>query len=361
MQAHAVRMEACSEYVAWHTAAMNDCVYEVNFVGTFGPYISVRYTGATRAGGSVIVRHQAAAAHDTPRLLAAVENVRTAVFRDVRLATDGIGFDDMAVLSGNPAGPPTTMTGLCFSGLGLFTLNANDVTIPTSRAIGFVFDMQSAQVDAGVPKELFIAAEGSELRPVVVQFDAAENVLNDTAPVLFSNANAVWVGSPSWWWETNVNLDQLSGGLPLFAWQRVTLAPACRYAFVGVRGGSATARAKALRIYGSPMIQPQLLAGGARDWGQREMRASAAWTVPSLAAGATATFDITVPGVRGGDFVEAGFAKTTGFQNGGVVFHAVQGGTAATNQVRVTAQNVSGGTIVVDAGTLFVRGVRPRV
>jgi hypothetical protein len=108
-------------------------------------------------------------------------------------------------------------------------------------------------------------------------------------------------------------------------------------------------------------LAPQILAGGSRDWGSRDMQASEAWSVPVLSPGATTTFDITVPGLRGGDFVQAGFAKDSGFQNGGVVFHAVQGGTASTDQVRVTAQNLSAGTITVGDGTLFVRGKRPKL
>lgn len=365
VHAHGVRMEACSPYVAEHTAAMNDCTYEVLFVGTFGPFVSVLYTGATRAGGSVVMRHQTGAAVASPRLIAAVENVRTAAFRDAHQAVGGIGFDGLGIMSSNPGGPPTTLTGCIFSGLPLFVLNNNDVTIPTSRALGFVVDMKSPITDGNLlAKEIYLAAEGTELRPIVAQFDASENALIDTSPVLFSNANALWnfsaSGNTNYWWEMNTDLDQLSAGYPLFYWQRVTLHANCRFAFIGVRGGSANAIVKALRLYASPMLAPQVLAGGARDWGNREMQASATWTVPLLTAGATATFDITVPGLRGGDFVQAGFDKDSGFQNGGVVFHAVQGGTGSTNQVRVTAQNITGSDITVGSGTLYVRGMRPK-
>jgi hypothetical protein len=360
-----LRMEACSPYVAWHSDAMNDCLYEISTVGTYGTYVNVLYTGATRAGGVIVMRHQALAAQQAPRLIAAVENVRNAAFRDVHQTANGVGFERLGIMSSNPSGPPTTMSGLVFSGLTLFTLNSDDVTLPTSRALGFVIDLKNPTTDAGIAKEILLAAEGTELRPVVVQFDSTETALGSSSPVLFSNANAVWnqttSGNVNYWWEMNTDLDQTSGGYPLFYWQRVTLAPECRYAFVGVRGGSPTAVIKALRLYASALLAPQVLAGGARDWGSREIQASASWTVPTLAPGATATFDITVPGLRGGDFVQAGFAKTSGFQNGGVVFHAVQGGTASTNQVRVTAQNVSAGTITIGDGTLFVRAVRPRL
>ena len=365
-----VRMEACSPYVAWHSDAMNDCLYEISFVGTYGTYVNVLYTGATRAGGTIVMRHQALAAQHSPRLVASVENVRNAAFRDVHQVANGVGFEGLGIMSSNPSGPPTTLTGCIFSGLTQFTLNSNYVTLPTSRAIGFVVDLQNPTTDVSIAKELVLAAEGRELRLIVAQFDTNEDALDETHPVLLSNANALWnqtySGNTNYWWEMNTNLDQTSGGYPLFYWQRVTLAPACRYAFIGVRGGSSgvtpiPADLKALRLYANPLLAPQILAGGARDWGQREVHASAAWTVPSLGPGATATFDITVPGLRGGDFVQAGFAKTSGFQNGGVVFHAVQGGTGSTDQVRVTAQNISAGTIVVGDGTLYVRGKRPKL
>jgi hypothetical protein len=365
-----MRMEACSPYAAWHSDAMNDCLYEISFVGTYGTYVNVLYTGATRAGGTIVMRHQTLAAQHSPRLIAAVENVRNAAFRDVHQTANGVGFEGLGIMSSNPSGPPTTMSGLIFSGLTLMTLNANDVTLPTSRAVGFVVDLKNPTIDAGIAKELTLAAEGRELRLIVAQFDASENALDNTHPILLSNANALWnqsfSGNTNYWWEMNTNLDQTSGGYPLFYWQRITFAPACRYAFVGVRGGSSgeapiPADLKAIRLYASALFAPQILAGGSRDWGSRDMQASEAWSVPVLSPGATTTFDITVPGLRGGDFVQAGFAKASGFQNGGVVFHAVQGGTASTNQVRVTAQNLSAGTITVGDGTLFVRGKRPKL
>ncbi len=356
-----IRMEACSPIVAEHTGAFNDAYYEIDFVGTYGTLVSVLYSGATRAGATVRNNHQALSANNMPKLVASNPNIRASAFRDAHQASGGIGFEGMAIMAASPSGSPTTLNTLVFSGLPLFTLNSDDITIPTSRALGFVLDVGSLAFTYGIAKEIFIAAEGSELRPVVAQFDAAENALIDTSPILFSNANAVWNGTPSYWWEMNTDLDQLIGGYPLVLWQSVTLHPNCRYAFIGVRGGSATARMKALRLFSGPLVSPQVLTGGARDWGSREMQATAAWTVPSLTAGATATFDITVPGLRGGDYVQAGFEKDSGFQNGGVVFHAVQGGTASTNQVRVTAQNITGSTINVGDGTLYVRGLRPRI
>jgi hypothetical protein len=355
--ARGVRMEQCSPFVARHAGGANDCIYEVSYVGTYAfTGVAVEYTAAaTRAGGTVIPLHQAAAAQGTPRLVAAAENVRQRAFRQSVDTAGGVGFEQMAVLSGNPSTSPTNLSGFAFAGLTLLTLNADTVGLPTSRALAFVVDSREC-------KEFFIAAEGSELRPVVMQFDANENVLDGGSPALFSNMNAVWAGSPSFFWEGNADLDSLVGGLAINKLQRVTLHPNARYAAIGVRGGSASAVLKALRLYCAPLYAPALLYGGSRKWGVREYTtADTGWTIPALAAGATATRDVTLPGVRQGDFVQASFAKSLGFQSGGVVFHASVGGTASTDQVRVTAHNVSGGSITVDAGTLYLRATKPRI
>ncbi|WP_043359853.1 glycosyl hydrolase family 28-related protein [Belnapia sp. F-4-1] len=351
-----VRMEACSPHVARHTGGFSDARYEISYVGTYGFLgCSVQYQGASRAGGTVVPMHQATAAIAAPRLVAGAENLRTLAFRQSISVADGVGFDQMAVLSGNPAGPPSTLNGFCFPGLNAFTLNADDVTIPISRALAYV-------VDCSQCKEFFIAAEGIGLRPMVMQFDGAENVLGAGSPVLFSNMNTLMQGAPSYWWEGNADLDSLTGGLALNRLQRVTLSADAQYAAIGIRGSSSSAVLRSLRLYTSALHAPRVLYGGSRAWGKREYTVSdAGWTIPALAAGATATYDVTLPGVRQGDFVRAGFAQSAGFQNGGVVFHAAVGGTAGSNQVRVTAQNVSAGSITLGAGTLFVRAVKPRL
>ncbi len=355
--ARGIRMEACSPFVARHTGGANDCVYEVGYTGTYGfTGNGIDYTStATRAGGTVVALHQAAAAHGTPRLVADAANIRARAFRQTIDGAGGVGFEEMVVLSSNPAGPPTNLTGFGFAGLSSITLNAETVGLPTSRALGFVVDCTEC-------REFFIAAEGSELRPVIMQFDASENVLDSASPALLSNMNIVWTGAPSMWWEGNANLDSLSAGVALNRLQRVTLHGNARFAVIGVRGGSASAVLRALRLYAPAIHAPMVLFGGGRKWGVREYTvADSGWTLAALAAGATATRDVTVTGVRQGDMVSAGFAKTSGFQNGGVVFHASVGGTAGTDQVRVTAQNISGGSITVDTGTLYVRAIKPRL
>jgi hypothetical protein len=194
-----------------------------------------------------------------------------------------------------------------------------------------------------------------------MQFDATETVLDATSPVLFSNMNTVWAGAPSFFHEGNANLDSLTGGRPLNRLQRVTLHANARFAVIGVRGGVAGAELKALRLYTPALHAPTILAGAGRAWGKREYTTSAAWSVPTLSAGQTSTFDVTLPGTRQGDFVQAGFARNSGFWNGGLIFHAAVGGTAGTDAVRVTAHNITGGTIAGADGTVFVRVTKPRV
>jgi hypothetical protein len=359
--AHDVRIEGCSPFVARHTAAFNDAIYRVGYVGTYGFLgCGIDYTStASRTGGTVQPIHQAAAARDATRLVCGLDSVRNAAFRDTRVSSAGIGFDGMAVLSSNPSGPPTTLNGFCFGGLSSIDLNADSVQLPTSRALAWV-------VDCRVCKEFYLAVDGDNMRPVFLQFDAAENILTSATPLWLSNANVNWdpLGN-AYWWEMNANLDSETGGFALNSLQRVTFHASAAFGVIALRGGDSVTPAnnllRAFRIFAAEPRTPRAVWGNNRGWGKRELTVSTAWDVPSLAAGATATLDVTLPGVRQGDLVTAGHAKDSGFQNGGVVFHAVVGGTAGTDQARVTAQNVSGGTIVVGAGTLFVRAVKPRI
>jgi len=354
LHAYGVRMEQCSPYVAWHTSAFNDATYEVEYVGTYGfTGCGVLYIGATRAGGSSIGRHQAAAAIAAPRLIAAVPDVRAAAYEDTTAVAGGLGFEGLAVLSGNPSGPPTTLNGFCFGGLAGMTLNTNDVTLPTSRALAFV-------VDCSRCKEFVLAAEGTELRPVIMQFDASENVLDDDYPLLLSNMNVTWPGTNATWWEGSANLDGLTGGIALNRHQRVTLHESAAFAVIGVRGSSASAKVRAMRLYADALQAPRVLAGGTRLWGTREWQVWNDITVPSLTAGQGGPVSVTAPLAQQADSVEVAFRKNSGFQNGGVQYSGVVGGSASSGEVIVWFQNFSAGTINLGDGRLFVRGRRPR-
>lgn len=354
--ARGVRMEACSPFVARHTAGFNDAVYEVAYTGTYGfTGAAVDYApGATRAGGTVLPLHQAAAALGTPRLIAAAENVRSRAFRNTAQVAGGIGFEQMAVLSSNPAGPPTTLSGFCFGGLGGIGLNADSVQLPTSRALAFV-------VDCSRCKEFFLAVEGDNMRPVFLQFDASETLLGPSVPLLLSNANVVWdPAGTAWWWEMNANLDSLTGGVALNRLQRVTFHASARYGVIGVRGGdSANPEAnllRAFRLYCPGTEAPPLVYGGSRAWGVREFTASLDLDPPSIAAGGTFAQTVTLPGAAPGDFVEVAWSNATLLQFLG---HVSSSGPPATVSVRIW--NPTGAAVDLGPGTVFVRAVKPRL
>jgi hypothetical protein len=192
-----------------------------------------------------------------------------------------------------------------------------------------------------------------------VQYDAAFAPFDSSRPALFSGYTADWIPAGAWW-KGNSVFEALSAGQPIFRQQRVTLHPDAVYAAIGVTGG-AGAVLRSLRLYAPPGQAPAVIFGGSHSWGFREYTASLATTVPALAPGATAFFDVNVPGVRQGDFVQAGFARPSGFWNGGLIFHASVGGIDSADQVRVTVLNLTGNTIQGSDGTLFVRAVKPKL
>lgn len=348
--AHGVRMEGCSPFVARHTDEMNDCEYDVIFVGTFA------YTGAaidypstaTRAGGTSRPTHQARAAHASPRVVALAESVRPRAFR---FTAGTVGFEGMGLIASSPGGSPVGLNTYVFGGLDDVGLLADEVALPTTRALGFV-------VRTDICREFFIAADGVELRPVVQQFGAGEGILTSPgARALFSNMDTNWIGAPSNWWQGNGFLDSLSGGLPLNRLQRVTLDAACLFAFIGVRGngapGGATSRLRGLSLFCAPEFTPAAVWGDSRRWGSREVSGvSLGYDVPSIAAGGTFNFNVACVGARPGDFAQASFGLATTLP-----FSAM----AQSDQINVRVSNPTGAAVDLAPADVFVRAVKPRV
>jgi hypothetical protein len=155
------------------------------------------------------------------------------------------------------------------------------------------------------------------------------------------------------WWEGNGDLDLLSGGLALNRLQRVTLHPGAAFAAIGVRGGSASATIRALRLYAPATEAPALVYGGSRRWGVREYTATASWDPPNLVAGGSATVDVAVAEARPGDFVQAAFSNATTLP---LDSYMVASGT-----VRARFVNNTGADVNIASGTLTIRVVKPRL
>lgn len=352
--AHDMRMEGNSPYAARHSSNMNDCVYHVMFAsngGIPGPVgdayqVSVLYdAGVTRAGGSVIPYHQAAAAFTSFKLVGDAANIRSRAFRWNATET---GFDDLAVLSSNPVGPPSTLETLMFPALSNFTLTDDHAVFPTSRAVVFVVDSSSC-------KEFQIAFSGSQLRPVIMQFDAAENVLGVSDAPILSNQSLTW-NSTAQWWETTADSDDSTNT----SLQRVTLADNCAFAALGVRSNDPAGFLQALRLYCPIRYSPQILTGNGstnlgsiRPWGSREISTFQVWDPPSVGAGGTATVNVPVSGAVPGDTVNVGFTVATTLLTFGQV--------SAGDTVTVRLWNPTGAAVDLGSGSLLVSVTKPRV
>jgi hypothetical protein len=78
------------------------------------------------------------------------------------------------------------------------------------------------------------------------------------------------------------------------------------------------------------------------------------WDLPSLAAGATAQFDVTVTGARVGDSAQASLATSSRF-------FELDATAWSNNSVRMPARNVSNTTIDLGAATLSVPVTKRRI
>ena len=393
---YGLRSEASGQLMAEVIGGWNDTILEFDFVGGSsvtgfnppGPVLGtpgiayntgVEYAAtAYRNGVTVRVNHQAAAAHMTQRLILDIDNVRAIAHVNETVSTGGIAFEKLCVLSGNPSGPPTTLNGFCFPGLSSIGLRDSHVQLPTSRAI-------CAVVPCNATKEFFVAIDGDNLRLVIQQFDAAENIMQDAFPPTLSNANVVWMpafdpGPPiegrSFWWEMSTNLDQLTPavtGFPLARHQRVRAHPSAAFMVIGVRGGDSVTpennRLRSFRLYTSAIEYPQVLYGNGRSvegvlqgraWGSREWSDQAAYDFPSVAGGGTLGQEFVANGCRQGDEVSISYNPSSGFQNGFLRYSAVPGGSSSVNRVFMFAENRSGSAINMNAGIMHIYGKRPR-
>jgi hypothetical protein len=108
---------------------------------------------------------------------------------------------------------------------------------------------------------------------------------------------------------------------------------------------------RAMRLSCDPRHAPAVLYGlPDLRHGARELVAEAAWDPVSLAAGANASINVTVPGARPGDFVQASFSLGTTL--------LVLAQVSAQDTVTVVVWNRTGGVVDLGAGTVRVRVVK---
>ncbi|CAB4142418.1 hypothetical protein UFOVP1414_59 [uncultured Caudovirales phage] len=382
-----IRMEGCSEYVAKAVSQVNDCQFWVAFTGTYGfKGNQVLYDPAnTRCGVTVYTNHQSSGAEVTPRLFADASNIRGSAYRDNSQSASGkaltgaVGFEKLVCLSGSPNSQIVNLSNGVFNGLTFVnagaTLLTNDgVGLTTARALAFVVDVSRC-------KEIFVAAEGNDLRLIVQQYDASENILDENYPIRLSNMNTVGnfsVPTPPpyapMWWEGNVNLDQpleiynndytvLLQTVPDFnRMQRIQLNNAAKYAVIGVRAGVAGAVLRSLRLYCDALQSPPLLYGGNRPFGAQERAVFVEdFDPPSLTPGSRYFVTVTFPNARTGDVMEATFAPDVG-------------GTSLIGYIRITAQVTTANNVIVlfenlhpsstvdlGVGTIYVQGRKIRL
>jgi hypothetical protein len=335
----AMRMEGCSDFVARHTGAAQDHVYEVAWASQ-GYAVGIDYTGtATRVGSVVRALHQAAGHREATREIVAVPNLRAAAFH---WSNTEIGFDRLACLSTNVSGTPTHLAQFAFAALENYTLTDRGLMLTGGRGIGFV-------VDARRCKEFALAADADNPRLVVQCFDASTTLLTNAGGELVraSGMSMQWSATPRWWQGsadmTDADLTRL---------QVVRLADAVAYAIIGVARIGTDYEVRALRLACDPAHAPAALWGlPALPFGVRELSAELAWDPPSIAAGGSAQVNVPLAGARPGDFAAASFSLATS----GLVFLAQVG---AADIVTVTAWNRSAIAIDLGAGTVRARVVK---
>ncbi|WP_137125553.1 glycosyl hydrolase family 28-related protein [Roseomonas sp. HF4] len=334
--ARALRMEGCSPFVARHTGAAQDHIYEVAWASQ-AYLVDVDYApSATRVGSVVRSTHQAAAFREASREVASVPNLRAA---RIRWSNTEWGFERLACLSSNVAGSPSTLAEFAFPALDSFGFADDGVVLTGGRGLGFV-------VDARQCRDFALAVDADAPRLAVMCFGAARNLLTDTGTALVraSGQSLTWNPTARWYQGAADMLDAT-----LTRPQVVRLAPEVAYAIIGVVRIGTDYAVRAMRLGCDPLHAPALLYGQPTlPHGTRDLTAEAAWDPPSIAAGASAQVNVPLPGARPGDFATAAYSLSTS----GVVFLAQVG---ATDVVTVTAWNRSGGAVDLAAGTVRAR------
>ncbi|WP_439579034.1 glycosyl hydrolase family 28-related protein [Elioraea sp.] len=331
-----MRMEGCSPIVARHLGNAQDHLYDVAWASQ-GYLLDVEYdAGVTRTGAVLRTRHQSAAHVEATRLIGSVPNLRAASFRWTAGQT---GFDQLACVSTNVSGSPAQIADFAFPGLSGYTPTERGITMTASRGLGFVVDTRAC-------RDIALAVDADTPRLFVQCFDAAGTLLtNSTGMMARASGQTLAWNAAARWWQGSADMTDAS----LTRLQAIRLAPQVATAIIGICRVDQDYEARALRLYCEPRHAPALLYGlPGLPHGSRDLIAEAAWDPPSIAAGATTQFNMTVTGASPGDLVEASFSVATT----AILFLGTVG---AANTVTVVAWNRAGSAIDLGGGTLRVR------
>jgi len=330
--AREIRLDGPGSVVARHTGAAEDHVYDVVTSTDAGP-LTIEFSGS-RAGGAVVARHAAAPALALSRPVASV-TLRAAAFRWSPTQT---GFDQLACID-SLAPPPATLAAAARPGLDGYTLNPRSVTLGPGRGLGFA-------VDTTTCRSFALGVDGDPVRLVVYCFDASGALMTDAAGVLvrLSTGSIAYDAARGFWASASELAEAMGTAQPA-----IRLAPTVAAALIGVVRGAANAELRAIRLTTEQRTTPALLAGMPDlPHGRRELLADAAWDPPSIAAGASITTTVTVPGAAIGDQVTVAFSVASA----NILFF---GTVTGTDVVTVVAWNRSAVATDLPGGTLRLR------
>ena len=339
LAARDIRISGPGAVVARHTGAAEDHLYDVAAATAIGPLVVEYAAGAGGRAGAVMVARQAATpALALSRPVATVSSLRAAAFR---WSATQIGFDQLACIDAT-APPPATLAEAARPGLDGYTLGLRGVVLGAGRGLGFA-------VATGACRHFALAVEGDPVRLVVFCFDAAGALMTDAAGVLVRlSTDAIAFDPARGWWGSASELSEAT----LTALPAIWISPLVSAALIGVVRGAANAELRALRLTADPRHVPALLAGlPGLPHGRRELVAETSWDPPSLAANATTTLAVSVPGAAVGDHVTAAFSVASA----NVLF---LGSVTAPDSVTVVAWNRSATTTDLPLGTLRLRVIK---
>jgi hypothetical protein len=168
--------------------------------------------------------------------------------------------------------------------------------------------------------------------------------------VLASITTKQWNGPAKCW-----NVSAVMADASLNRRQTIRVGAGVAFAQVGIVGFDGQIELKALRLFALPEAAPAVLyACPSVPIGTRSLALETTWDLPSLAAGAAANIDVTVPSARRGDFADASLDTSR-------IAFVLDCHVWSNNSVRVKARNVSASVVDLAMAQLSVQVRKRRV